>query len=176
MVAALVSSARERGTISTIPRSASAGSGSPRGLRRSSRVSGAPDLVDDAQLVQRFPKTSALRAELKIGHGAYMATTVQGSSGPGADRGIADRMPTVSSVPLLSWNASHGKPKMAILKEQRRTKAWRREGHLDIQRCGGAQVLRGPELNGLLATVCEELCSQPDLRLREPRCRLWLDR
>ena len=37
------------------------------------------DLVDDAQLVQRYLKDVGIEAELKIQeHGAYMATTVQG--------------------------------------------------------------------------------------------------
>ena len=37
------------------------------------------DLVDDAQLVQRYLKDVGIEAELKIQeYGAYMATTVQG--------------------------------------------------------------------------------------------------
>ena len=78
------SSARGRNTISTIPRRPGAcwrKPGSPTASRRSSRcpVAFGRDLVDDAQLVQRYLKDVGIEAELKIQeHGAYMATTMQG--------------------------------------------------------------------------------------------------
>jgi Bacterial extracellular solute-binding proteins, family 5 Middle len=55
--------------------------GYPQGLKTQLTVSGGLgcDLVDDAQLVQRYLKDVGIEAELKIQeHGAYMATTTQG--------------------------------------------------------------------------------------------------
>jgi peptide/nickel transport system substrate-binding protein len=55
--------------------------GYPQGLKTQLTVSGGlgRDLVDDAQLVQRYLTDVGIEAELKIQeHGAYMATTTQG--------------------------------------------------------------------------------------------------
>ena len=78
-----------------------------------------------------------------------------------------------------SWNTAHvNDPKVtAVLKEQRRTKdlETRRQLIFDIQRYAAEQqYYRLPQLqhvHGLLATVREELCSQPELRLRRSRRR-----
>src|SRR6266571_3578159 len=55
--------------------------GYPKGLKTSLTVTNGlgRDLIDDAQLVQRYLKDVGIEAELKIQeHGAYVATTVQG--------------------------------------------------------------------------------------------------
>jgi peptide/nickel transport system substrate-binding protein len=102
------------------------------------------DLVDDAQLVQRYLKDVGIEAELKLQeHGAYMATTMQGKF-EGLVRspfGIA----WAPDGPLYrtfaadsTWNAAHlYDPKLtAMLEEQRRTKDLeaRRKIIFDIQR------------------------------------------
>jgi peptide/nickel transport system substrate-binding protein len=107
------------------------------------------DLVDDAQLVQRYLKDVGIEAELKLQeHGAYMATTMQGKF-EGMVRspfGIAWE----PDAPLYrtfaadsSWNAGHlNDPKLtAMLKEQRRTKdiEARRKIIYDIQRYAAEQ-------------------------------------
>jgi peptide/nickel transport system substrate-binding protein len=88
------------------------------------------DLMDDAQLVQRFLKEVGIEAELKLQeHGAYMATTMQGKY-EGMVRspfGIAWE----PDAPLYrtysadsTWNAAHlhDPTVTAMLKEQRRTR------------------------------------------------------
>jgi len=107
------------------------------------------DLVDDAQLVQRFLKDVGIEAELKLQeHGAYMSTTMQGKF-EGLVRspfGIA----WAPDAPLYrtyaadsTWNAAHlNDPKLtAMLKEQRRTKDLeaRRKIIFDIQRYAAEQ-------------------------------------
>ena len=107
------------------------------------------DLIDDAQLVQRFLKDVGIEAELKLQeHGAYMATTMQGKF-EGLVRspfGIAWE----PDAPLYrtyaadsSWNAAHlNDPKItAMLKEQRRTKDLeaRKKIIFDIQRYAAEQ-------------------------------------
>ncbi len=107
------------------------------------------DLVDDAQLVQRYLKDVGIDAELKLQeHGAYMATTMQGKF-EGMVRspfGIAWE----PDAPLYrtyaadsTWNAAHlNDPKLtAMLKEQRRTKDLeaRRKIIFDIQRYAAEQ-------------------------------------
>jgi peptide/nickel transport system substrate-binding protein len=107
------------------------------------------DLVDDAQMVQRYLKDVGIAAELKLQeHGAYMATTMQGKF-EGLVRspfGIAWE----PDAPLYrtyaadsSWNAAHlNDPKItAMLKEQRRTKDLeaRKQIIFDIQRYAAEQ-------------------------------------
>jgi peptide/nickel transport system substrate-binding protein len=107
------------------------------------------DLVDDAQLVQRYLKDVGIDAELKLQeHGAYMSTTMQGKY-EGMVRspfGIAWE----PDAPLYrtfaadsSWNAGHlNDPKLTdMLKEQRRTKdiEARRKIIYDIQRYAAEQ-------------------------------------
>ncbi|MGH8067160.1 MAG: ABC transporter substrate-binding protein [Candidatus Entotheonellia bacterium] len=120
--------------------------GYPKGFKTQLTVTGglSRDLIDDAQLVQRYLKDVGIEAELKIQeHGAYMATTMQGKFG-GMVRspfGIAWE----PDAPLYrtyaadsSWNAAHlNDPAItAMLKEQRRTKDLeaRRTIIYDIQR------------------------------------------
>ena len=78
------SSARERSTISTIPRKPGAcwrKPAIPRVLRHSSHVTAGygRDLIDAVQLIQRYLKDVGIEAELKLQeYGAYMATTFAG--------------------------------------------------------------------------------------------------
>jgi peptide/nickel transport system substrate-binding protein len=120
--------------------------GYPRGFKTQLSVTTGltRDLVDDAQLVQRYLKDVGIEAELKLQeHGAYMATTMQGKF-EGLVRspfGIA----WAPDGPLYrtfaadsTWNAAHlNDPKLtAMLKEQRRTKDMERRRKIifDIQR------------------------------------------
>jgi peptide/nickel transport system substrate-binding protein len=120
--------------------------GHPKGFKTQLTVTGglSRDLIDDAQLVQRYLKDVGIEAEFKIQeHGAYMATTMQGKF-EGLVRspfGIAWE----PDAPLYrtyaadsSWNAAHlNDPTVtAMLKEQRRTKDLeaRRKIIYDIQR------------------------------------------
>jgi ABC-type transport system substrate-binding protein len=106
--------------------------GYPKGFKTQLTVTGglSRDLIDDAQLVQRFLNDVGIEADLKIQeHGAYMATTMQGKF-EGLVRspfGIAWE----PDAPLYrtyaadsSWNAAHlNDPTItAMLKEQPRTK------------------------------------------------------
>jgi ABC-type transport system substrate-binding protein len=102
------------------------------------------DLIDDAQLVQRFLKDVGIDAELKIQeHGAYMATTIQGKfegmvRGPfaiGFDPDIPVYRPYAADS---TFNTGHvNDPTLtAMVKEQRRTKDLeaRKQLIFDIQR------------------------------------------
>ena len=111
------------------------------------------DLVDDAQLAQRYLKDVGIEAELKLQeYGAYMATTFTGQvRGPGAGplrHCLGTGCPAVSHVCHRSArNSRHvNDPKItAMLKEQRRTKDLeaRKQNHLRHPAlCGGAAVLR----------------------------------
>jgi len=88
------------------------------------------DLVDDAQLVQRFLKDVGIEAELKLQeYGAYFATTVQGRfegmvRGPFGIAWEPDFPLYRTYATDSSWNAGHvNDPTLtAMLKEQRRTK------------------------------------------------------
>jgi peptide/nickel transport system substrate-binding protein len=125
--------------------------GHPKGFKTHLTVTGglSRDLIDDAQLVQRFLKEVGIEADLKIQeHGAYMATTMQGKF-EGLVRspfGIAWE----PDAPLYrtyaadsSWNAAHLNDPIvtAMLKEQRRTKDLeaRRKIIYDIQRYAAEQ-------------------------------------
>jgi peptide/nickel transport system substrate-binding protein len=125
--------------------------GHPKGFKTQLTVTGglSRDLIDDAQLVQRFLKEVGIEADLKIQeHGAYMATTMQGKF-EGLVRspfGIAWE----PDAPLYrtyaadsTWNAAHlNDPTItAMLKEQRRTKDLeaRRKIIYDIQRYAAEQ-------------------------------------
>jgi peptide/nickel transport system substrate-binding protein len=102
------------------------------------------DLIDDAQLVQRYLKDVGIDAELKLQeHGAYMATTMQGKF-EGLVRspfGIAwepDGPLYRTYAADSTWNAAHlNDPTVtAMLKKQRRTKDLeeRKKIIFDIQR------------------------------------------
>jgi len=88
------------------------------------------DLVDSAQLVQRFLKDVGIEAELKLQeYGAYMATTFQGKYegmvyGPTTGARDPDEPLYTRYVPDQPLNRGYvNDPKMtAMLKEQRRTK------------------------------------------------------
>src|SRR4029453_10321282 len=88
------------------------------------------DLVDDAQLVQRFLKDVGIEAELKLQeYGAYFATTVQGKfegmvRGPFGIAWEPDFPLYRTYAADSSWNAGHvNDPTLtAMLKAQRRTK------------------------------------------------------
>jgi peptide/nickel transport system substrate-binding protein len=88
------------------------------------------DLVDDAQLVQRFLKDVGIEAELKLQeYGAYFATTVQGKfegmvRGPFGIAWEPDFPLYRTYAADSSWNAGHvNDPTItAMLKAQRRTK------------------------------------------------------
>jgi len=125
--------------------------GYPKGFKSQLTVSNGfgRDIIDDAQLVQRYLKDVGIEAELKIQeHGAYMATTMQGKF-DGMVRtpfGIAWQ-PDASLYRAYavdsSWNIAHvNDPKLtAMLKEERRTQeleARRRLIH-DIQRYAAEQ-------------------------------------
>ena len=141
------------------------------------------DLLDDAQLVQRYLKDVGIEAELKIQeYGAYVATTVQGKfegmvRGPIGIAWEPDSRLYRAYASDSSRNTGHvNDPTLtAMLKEQRRTKDLEARKKLIYRHsalCGGAAVLCVPELHhdhGLLAAVCEELCPQPELRLRQSR-------
>jgi peptide/nickel transport system substrate-binding protein len=107
------------------------------------------DIIDDAQLVQRYLKDVGIEAELKIQeHGAYMSTTMQGKF-EGMVRtpfGIAwepDASLYRAYAADTSWNISHvNDPKLtAMLKEERHTRDLeaRRKLIHDIQRYAAVQ-------------------------------------
>jgi peptide/nickel transport system substrate-binding protein len=107
------------------------------------------DLVDDAQLVQRFLKDVGIEAELKLQeYGAYFATTIQGKfeglvRGPFGIAWEPDFPLYRTYAADSSWNAGHvNDPTLtAMLKEQRRTKDLeaRRKLIHDIQRYAAEQ-------------------------------------
>lgn len=125
--------------------------GYPKGFKTQLWVSNgfSRDIIDDAQLVQRYLKDVGIEAELKIQeHGAYMSTTMQGKF-EGMVRtpfGIAwqpDASLYRAYAADSSWNIAHvNDPKLtAMLKEGRRAKdleARRRIIH-DVQRYAAEQ-------------------------------------
>ena len=106
--------------------------GYPKGFKTTLTVAGSRghDIIDDAQLIQRFLKEVGIEAELKIQeYGAYVATTVQGKfeglvRGPFGIAWEPDAPLYRSYAADSSWNAAHiHDPTItAMLKEQRRTK------------------------------------------------------
>ena len=143
------------------------------------------DLIDAAQLVQRYLKDVGIEAELKLQeYGAYQATTGQGkfeglAMGPYGGGWEPDSALYGPYTPDQLRNRGHvNDPKLAaMLQEQRRLKdpEARKQLIFAMQRlCGGAAVLRVPVLpgrHGLLAAVCEELRPEPECRLRQSRRR-----
>jgi peptide/nickel transport system substrate-binding protein len=107
------------------------------------------DLLDDAQLVQRFLKDVGIDAELKIQeYGAYAATTAQGKfeglvRGPWGIAWEPDSPLYRGYASDSSWNTGHvNDPTItAMLKEQRRTKDMeaRKQLIFDIQRYAAEQ-------------------------------------
>ncbi len=125
--------------------------GYPKGFKTTLTVTNGlgRDLVDDAQLVQRYLKEVGIDAELKLQEiGAYMATTVQGKfeglvRGPFGIAWEPDFPLYRTYAADSSWNAGHvTDPTItAMLKEQRRTKDLeaRRKIIYDIQRYAAEQ-------------------------------------
>jgi peptide/nickel transport system substrate-binding protein len=125
--------------------------GYPKGFKTQLSVSTGfgRDIIDDAQLVQRYLKDVGIEAELKIQeHGAYMSTTMQGKF-EGMVRtpfGIAWQ-PDASLYRAYavdsSWNIAHvNDPKLtAMLTEERHTQDLeaRRRLIYDIQRYAAEQ-------------------------------------
>jgi peptide/nickel transport system substrate-binding protein len=125
--------------------------GHPKGFKTQLTVSNGfgRDIIDDAQLVQRYLKDVGIEAELKIQeHGAYFATTMQGKF-EGLVRtpfGIAWQ-PDASLYRAYavdsSWNIAHVNDSTltAMLKEERRTQDLeaRRKIIHDIQRYAAEQ-------------------------------------
>jgi peptide/nickel transport system substrate-binding protein len=123
-----------------------AAAGFPKGFKTQLTVTSGlgRDLVDDAQLVQRYLKDVGIEAELKIQEiGAYMATTVQGKfdglvRGPFGIAWEPDFPLYRTYAADSSWNAGHvNDPTItAMLKEQRHTQDLeaRRKIIHDIQR------------------------------------------
>jgi peptide/nickel transport system substrate-binding protein len=107
------------------------------------------DLLDDAQLVQRFLKDVGIEAELKLQeYGAYVATTAQGKfeglvRGPWGIAWEPDSPLYRGYASDSSWNTGHvNDPTItAMLKEQRRTKDLevRKKLIFDIQRYAAEQ-------------------------------------
>jgi peptide/nickel transport system substrate-binding protein len=107
------------------------------------------DLVDEAQLVQRFLKDVGIEAELKIQEfGAYVATTAQGKfeglvRGPFGIAWEPDSPLYRAYASDSSWNIGHvNDPTLtAMLKEQRRTKDLeaRKQIIFEIQRYAAGQ-------------------------------------
>jgi peptide/nickel transport system substrate-binding protein len=128
-----------------------AAAGYPKGFKTQLTVTSGlgRDLVDDAQLVQRFLKDVGIEAELKLQEiGAYMATTVQGKfeglvRGPFGIAWEPDFPLYRTYAADSSWNAAHVNDLTltAMLKEQRRTKdlETRRKIIFDIQRYAAEQ-------------------------------------
>jgi len=125
--------------------------GHPKGLKTPFTVSSGygRDLIDAAQLVQRYLKDVGLEAELKIQeYGAYMATTNQGkfdgmAIGPYAVGWEADSSVYGPYAPNQPRNRSHvNDPRItAMVTEQRRTKApaARKKILVDFQRYAAEQ-------------------------------------
>ena len=125
--------------------------GFPKGFKTQLTVTSGlgRDLVDDAQLVQRYLKDVGIEAELKIQEfGAYVATTAQGKfeglvRGPFGIAWEPDFPLYRTYAADSSWNAGHvNDPTItAMLKEQRRTKDLeaRRKIIFDIQRYAAEQ-------------------------------------
>jgi peptide/nickel transport system substrate-binding protein len=125
--------------------------GHPKGLKTPLTVSSGygRDLIDVAQLVQRYLKNIGIEAELKIQeYGAYMATTGQGkfdgmAIGPYAVGWEADSSVYGPYAPDQPRNRGHvNDPKItALVTEQRRTKdpEARKQILVDFQRYAAEQ-------------------------------------
>jgi peptide/nickel transport system substrate-binding protein len=125
--------------------------GYPKGFKTQLTVTNGlgRDLVDDAQLVQRYLKDVGIEAELKLQeYGAYFATTIQGKfeglvRGPFGIAWEPDFPLYRTYAADSSWNMGHVNDAIitAMLKEQRRTKDLeaRRKIILDIQRYAAEQ-------------------------------------
>ncbi len=148
------------------------------------------DLVDDAQLTQRYLKDVGIEAELKLQeHGAYMATTVQGKfdglvRGPFGIAWEPDAPLYRSYAADSSWNAAHvNDPKItAMLKEQRRTQDLeaRKKIIFDIQRYAAEQqyyvYLNSNTITGSWQPYVKNYAPNQTFDYGSRAAALWLDR
>jgi len=148
------------------------------------------DLVDDAQLVQRFLKDVGIEAELKLQeYGAYTATTVQGKfeglvRGPFGIAWEPDSPLYRAYASDSSWNTGHvNDPKLtAMLKEQRRTKDLeaRKKIIFDIQRYVSEQqyyvYLNSTMLTGSWQPYVKNFAPQHSFDYGSRVAALWLER
>jgi peptide/nickel transport system substrate-binding protein len=166
--------------------------GHPKGFKTQLSVTTglSRDLVDDAQLVQRYLKDVGIDAELKLQeHGAYMATTMQGKF-EGLVRspfGIAwepDGPLHRTYAADSSWNAAHlNDPTVtAMLKKQRRTKDLeaRKKIIFDIQRYVAEQqyyvYTNVTVITGSWAPYVKNYAPNHSFDYGSRAAALWLDR
>src|SRR2546428_6129609 len=166
--------------------------GYPKGFKTSLTATNGlgRDLIDDAQLVQRFLKGVGIEAELKIQeHGAYMATTIQGKfdglvRGPFGIAWEPDAPLYRSYAADSSWNAAHvNDPKItAMLKEQRRTQDLeaRKKIIFDIQRYAAEQqyyvYLNSNTITGSWQPYVKNYAPNQTFDYGSRAAALWLDR
>jgi peptide/nickel transport system substrate-binding protein len=166
--------------------------GYPRGFKTQLTVTPGlgRDLVDDAQLVQRYLKEVGIEAELKLQeYGAYMATTVQGKfegmvRGPFGIAWEPDFPLYRTFAADSSWNAGHvNDPTLtAMLKEQRRTKDLeaRKQLIFDIQRYAAEQqyyvYLLSPMVTGSWQPYVKNYAPNPSFDYGSRAAALWLER
>ena len=148
------------------------------------------DLVDDAQLVQRYLKDVGIEAELKIQeYGAYVATTVQGKfeglvRGPIGIAWEPDSRLYRAYASDSSWNTGHvNDPTLtAMLKEQRRTKDLEARKKLiyDIQRYAAEQqyyvYLNSNTITGSWQPYVKNYAPNQSFDYGNRAAALWLDR
>jgi peptide/nickel transport system substrate-binding protein len=166
--------------------------GYPKGFKTTLTVAGSRghDIIDDAQLIQRFLKEVGIEAELKIQeYGAYVATTVQGKY-EGLVRspiGIAwepDRRLYRAYSADSTLNTGHvNDPTLtAMVKEQRRTKDLeaRRKIIFDIQRYAAEQqyyvYLNSNTITGSWQPYVKNYAPNQSMDYGNRAAALWLDR
>jgi peptide/nickel transport system substrate-binding protein len=166
--------------------------GYPKGFKTQLTVTSGlgRDLVDDAQVVQRFLKEVGIEAELKIQeYGAYVATTVQGKyeglvRGPIGIAFEPDRRLYRAYASDSTLNTGHvNDPKMtAMVKEQRRTKDLEARKQLihDIQRYAAEQqyyvYLNSGMITGTWQLYVKNFAPNQGFDYGNRAAALWLDR
>jgi peptide/nickel transport system substrate-binding protein len=166
--------------------------GYPKGFKTQLTVTSGlgRDLVDDAQVVQRFLKEVGIEAELKIQeYGAYVATTVQGKyeglvRGPIGIAFEPDRRLYRAYASDSTLNTGHvNDPKMtAMVKEQRRTKDLEARKQLihDIQRYAAEQqyyvYLNSGMITGTWQPYVKNFAPNQGFDYGNRAAALWLDR
>ena len=148
------------------------------------------DLLDEAQLLQRYLKDVGIEAELKIQeHGAYVATTVQGKyeglvRGPIGIAWEPDRRLYRAYASDSSLNTGHvNDPTVtAMVKEQRRTKdlAARKKIIHDIQRYAAEQqyyvYLNSTTVTGTWQPYVKNYAPNQSFDYGNRAAALWLER
>jgi peptide/nickel transport system substrate-binding protein len=166
--------------------------GHPKGFRTTLivRSGSGQDLIDDAQMVQRFLKEVGIDAELKIQeYGAYMATTVQGKfeglvRGPIGIAWEPDRRLYRAYSADSTLNTGHvNDPTLtAMVKAQRRTKDLqaRKQIIFDIQRYAAEQqyyvYLNSNTITGTWQPYVKNYASTQSFDYGSRAAALWLDR